>query len=186
MLQRLPANHPERRGVCRALCMAYSGLDKIGSNIGTASGRGSDDRDKWEEALLQYSVKMQKIIDVTGATDILSGAIQTTKTCGKAVSLNVLDAECKTYQWNCTKEISTQVTALTSPGKYFQIWLPTHVICARMSDDLQTAIFDPNFGEARMPRDQFQKVLGLLLTHPTITQKYAMVAGTDIHVISTW
>jgi hypothetical protein len=183
VLRRLPIGHPSRQGVCRAMCLAYSGLIKIGSNIGRASGMGSADREKFETAMAAYTAKLQSEIDIGNATNIFDASIETTRNSAAVVSMKVSDGDCKQLTWNCLDGITTEVTKLPNIGKFFQIFLPNHVICGWTSQAETACLFDPNFGEARVPRQHFRGVLGHVLGHPTVRAHYNLTDGEEIYLV---
>jgi hypothetical protein len=165
------------------MCLAYSGLIKIGSNIGHASGRGSADRAKFERALAAYTAKLQSEVEIGDATTVFQAAIEATKHSAAVVSMNVLAGDAKEFAWNCLDNMAKEITNLTNIGKFYQVFLPNHVVCGWTSPREVSYFFDPNFGEARVLRANYRRLIGHVLGHPALITRRQLVVGAPVYLI---
>lgn len=191
LISKLPPGDASRRGVCRSLCMAHCALRKAGSSIGKAMGRESatsaEDREKFEGAMIQWASKLQEnVITPTSSMSekdawIAQGQSDTKQLAG----LQILQSECKELAWQCTDEIAQLTTTLANAAKYYIVILPLHVVCTYMHGE-KACVFDPNFGETRVARENFASLLSTFLTHPRLREAYGLTPGAAIFLTVFW
>ncbi len=164
---------PSKKGVCRALCLAHSGLRAQGQNIGLAA-RGEE---MYKIALSRYASKLQE--DVTEedvGTDMKSSLQLLYKRQSPLVGL-ALCGPIEVFQWRCHRQL-----AQLAEGTRFrvQVSIPNHVICVQMVGD-NFEIYDPNAGALTVPVGKGFATLGFIYTHPEVTGVYNLVDGTEIY-----
>jgi len=176
-----------RLGVCRALCVLYCVTCKAGGTFGTLLGRGDDPADKakrqqLQKALGEYAAKLQFEVNIDPqAQDIFSGVrswlvADIKKQNGQ---LQLMQSQCGKLKWPCAKEIG--IKTKLNKNFYFILWLPDHVICTRNVDGISAHLFDPNYGDAKCPVDNFPSLCETFLGRPDQKDFYALKDGVEIY-----